>query len=122
MERIGAVYGETPLLRDASTNCATQPGANDMASSVGWLIRSATMTSQGSSLGVMLAASAVFLVPLALYTAAYFACTMSWGSVPGTGGKCRVYRTAWMAIAFMPASCVESAATGRDIHTAWTTR
>ena len=69
-------------------------------------------------LGVLVAAGAVLLVPLAMYATAYFTCTVNWGN-RYTGGKCRVYRSSWLAIAFIPASLVESAATGRDITTAW---
>jgi hypothetical protein len=72
-----------------------------------------------SLLGVLVAAGAVLLVPLAMYATAYFTCTANWGT-PYTGGKCRVYRSAWLAIAFIPASLVESAATGSEISTAWT--
>ena len=73
----------------------------------------------GSNLTVLLVASAILLVPLASYTTGYFALTKSWGSVPNTNCRCRVYRSAWLAIAFLPASFAESAITGREIRTAW---
>ena len=75
----------------------------------------------GSTLGALLTAGALLLVPLAVYATSYFLSTTGWGN-RYTGGKCRVYRSMWLAIAFIPASAVESAATGQDISTAWTER
>lgn len=66
----------------------------------------------------MVIAGAVLLAPVAIYVVAYFACTTAMGTV-STGGSARVYRTSCEAVVFMPASFVESAATGRSVTTAW---
>jgi hypothetical protein len=72
-----------------------------------------------STLKIVLVASAILLIPLAGYVTAYFARTVTWGTVRSTGAKCRVYPSATETLIFMPAARVESLATGRDITTAW---
>ena len=69
-------------------------------------------------LKTLLIAGAIFLAPVAIYVSAYFACTTGTGTVLATGGSCRVYRSTWQALIFLPASVVESAATGRNVTTA----
>jgi len=75
-----------------------------------------------SILKLVIVVSAVLLVPLAGYVTAYFARTVTWGKVLSTCGSCRVYPTAVESLIFLPASKVESAATGRDISTGWKPR
>jgi len=71
------------------------------------------------SLKTLLIAGAVFFLPAVFYSLAYFACTARMGGVPATGGSCRVYRSSWEAVMFLPAAFVESAATGRNVTTAF---
>ncbi len=72
-----------------------------------------------SILKLTLVVGAVLLIPLSGYVAAYYVRTLTWGKVPSTGGVCRVYPSAIESLIFFPASRVESAATGREITTAW---
>jgi hypothetical protein len=72
-----------------------------------------------SMVKVALVASAIIAVPLIAYVYAYFHRTATWGTVKSTGGKCRVYPSAAESLIFFPAARIESAATGRDITTAW---
>jgi len=72
-----------------------------------------------SVLKIAVIAAAVAVLPLALYAVAYFSLTVRTTPNLNSGGTCRVYRSMWQAIAFMPAAAVESAATGEEVSPAW---
>jgi hypothetical protein len=74
---------------------------------------------KGSILTVVLVAAALMLIPPAAYIGGYFALTMRTTRNTQTGGKCRVYRSSWQAMMFLPATLVESAVTGSDVAPAW---
>ena len=75
-----------------------------------------------SILKLVLVVSAVLLLPLGGYVTGYFVRTVAWGKVRSTGASCRVHPSAVESLIFFPASRVKSAATGRDITTAWKPR
>ena len=74
----------------------------------------------GSSLTVLLAVSGILVLPLAIYVGAYFALCQATTANLHSGGTCRVYRSMWLALAFMPAALIESATTGGEVSPAWT--
>jgi len=74
----------------------------------------------GSNLHVILVAALVAILPLAAYFGAYFSLTSGTSRNINSGGTCRVYRSSWQAIMFLPAAFVESAVTGREVSPAWT--
>jgi len=67
----------------------------------------------------MLVAAAMLLIPPAAYIGAYFGLTTRTTRNINTGGTCRVYRSSWQAMVFIPATLIESAMTGRDVAPAW---
>jgi hypothetical protein len=72
-----------------------------------------------SSLAIWLVAVALFVSMAGSYAVAYF--VASTGTTPNlnSGGTCRVYRQSWVAMLFLPAALIESAATGREVMPAW---
>jgi len=84
------------------------------------LICFAPMDSRRDSLlKIAVVAAAVAVLPLTLYAVAYFSLTLQTTPNLHSGGTCRVYRSMWQAIAFMPAAAVESTATGEEVSAAW---
>jgi len=74
----------------------------------------------GSNYHVILVAALVAALPVSAYFGAYFGLTSGTSRNINSGGTCRVYRSSWQAIMFLPASLVESAVTGREVSPAWT--
>jgi len=78
------------------------------------------MERQTTSPGVIwLVAIAVLICASAAYTAAYLGLSTQTTKNLHTGGKCRVYRAPWIAMAFIPASLAESVVVGIDVSPAW---
>jgi len=75
----------------------------------------------GSNLSVLLVAVLVAIMPVAAYVGAYLGLTTGTSRNTNSGGTCRVYRSAWQAMIFLPATLVESAVTGHDVSPAWPT-
>ena len=73
----------------------------------------------GSNWHVLAVAALIAILPLAIYGGAY--CGLSTGTSRNltTGGACRVFRSQWQAMLFLPACLVESALTGRETSPAW---
>jgi hypothetical protein len=71
-----------------------------------------------SNLHVILIAAALAIAPLAIYCGAYFGLSCGSGRSP-SGGTCRVYRSQWVALVFIPGCLVEGAVTGRETLPAW---
>jgi len=72
-----------------------------------------------STVVVWLVAIAVLTGASAAYTGAYIGLTTKTTRNLHTGGTCRLYRSMWQAMMFLPASLVETAVTGRDVSPAW---
>jgi len=62
-------------------------------------------------------AIAALLLLLSAYAGLYVAGTTGRGTVPATGASVRLYWATWQAMIFIPASSVESALSGREVHT-----
>jgi len=73
----------------------------------------------GPYLHVILIAALVAIGPLALYSGAYVGLTCGTSRNTSSGGTCRVYRSQWQAMLFIPACLAESALTGRETLPAW---
>ena len=76
-------------------------------------------TRSSSNLQVLFVAALIVALPLAMYAGAYLGLTSGTSRNLTSGGTCRVYRSRWQAMLFLPASVVESALTGRDVCPAW---
>ena len=74
---------------------------------------------KGSQLSVWLAAAAILVAVVAAYTGAYFGLSTKTTKNNVSGGKCRVYCSAWVAVCFIPASLVETAVSGGRVAPAW---
>ncbi len=74
---------------------------------------------RGSNLHVILIAALLALGPLAMYGGAYVGLTCGTSRRTDTGGTCRVYRSQWQALMFLPACLAESVFTGREVLPAW---
>lgn len=73
-------------------------------------------------LTVMLVLAVLLLLPPAGYVGGYFGLTIGKSRNLQSGGTCRVYRSMWEAILFMPAALIESAVTGEEVSPAWRDR
>ena len=73
----------------------------------------------GSNWHALLIAALVAIAPLAMYGGAYYGLTTGTSRNLNSGGTCRVYRSRWQAMLFLPACLVESAITGREMSPAW---
>jgi hypothetical protein len=69
----------------------------------------------GSYLHVIVIAAALALAPPAMYGGAYLSLTCGTSRRTDTGGTCRVFRSQWQAMLFLPACLAESAVTGHEV-------
>ena len=74
---------------------------------------------KSSQFAVWLAVIAILLVASTAYTGAYFGLSTKTTKNNVSGGKCRVYCSAWVAVCFIPASLVETAVSGGRVSPAW---
>jgi hypothetical protein len=73
----------------------------------------------GSYLHVILIAALLALAPLAIYGGAYVGLTCGTSRRTDRGGTCRVFRSQWQAMMFLPACLAESVLTGHEVLPAW---
>jgi hypothetical protein len=74
---------------------------------------------KSSPLVPWLVAVAIIVCLGAIYAGAYVGLSTQTTKNLHTGGRCRVYRAPWIALAFIPASLAESLVIGIDVSPAW---